>query len=110
MNNSLKRQLTRTFTKMLSDLKNPEEIEKFFTDFFDDSEFEKYVRRMAVIYWLKKGRDEENIKTNLGVSKSEILNAGRLLKKSGVKLALKYIEAEEWANEWAEKIRRFAKK
>lgn len=110
MNSSLKRQLLRTFVQMMDDLKDKREIEKFLTDFFSDEEFEKYIKRLAIAYWLKKGRDEENIKRNLLASQKEISEAKGLLKKEGVKLAIKKIEADEWANVWTEKIKKFAKK
>lgn len=110
MNNSLKRQLTKIFAQMISDLKNPREVETFLQDFFDEKELENYIRRLATIYWIKKGRDKENIKRNLFASDKEITKAGKLLKTEGIKTGLKYIEAEEWANKWAEKIKNFAKK
>jgi len=69
-----------------------------------------YIKRIAIAYWLKKGRDKENIKRNLLATPKEILDAEKLLKKDGVKLALKKMEAEEWANVWAEKIKNFTKK
>ena len=95
---------------MMEDLKDKHEIEKFLTDFFSDEELEKYIKRLATIYWLKKGRNKENIKRNLLASPKEISEAQSLLKKEGVKLAIKKIEADEWANVWAEKIKKFAKK
>jgi uncharacterized protein YerC len=95
---------------MMDDLKNRREIETFLTDFFDEVEFEKYIKRLAVAYWLKKGRDKENIKRNLLATPKEILEAEKLLKKDGVKLAIKKIEADEWANQWSEKIKEFTKK
>jgi uncharacterized protein YerC len=106
MNPSLKRQLLRTFVQMVDDLKDKREIEKFLTDFFDEAEFEKYIKRLAVAYWLKKGRDNENITRNLQATPKEIVEAEKLLQKEGVRLALKKIEAEEWANVWAERIKR----
>ncbi len=110
MNPSLKKQLFKTFAQMINDLKNPKEVETFLTDFFTESELENYVKRISIIYWLKKGRDTENIKRNLKASEKEIAQAEKLLKTEGVKLALKKIEAEEWANVWAEKIKKMVKK
>lgn len=95
---------------MLNDLDNPKEIEAFLIDFFDEEELEKYIKRMMIAYWLKKGRDKENIKRNLLATSKEISLAEKSLRKNGIKLALKKIEAEEWANVWAEKIRKFGKK
>jgi uncharacterized protein YerC len=110
MNPSLKRGLFQTFVQMFLDLKNPKEIEIFLKDFFDDSELEKYIKRISIAYWLKKGRDEENIKRNLLATPKEIGDAKKSLKKDGIKLALKKIEAEEWANVWAERIKGVVKK
>ena len=106
MNPSLKRQLLRTFSQMVDDLRDPKEIETFLTDFFDEAELENYVKRLAVAYWLKKGRDEENIKRNLLATSTEIVDAKKSLKKEGIKLALKKIEAEEWATVWAQRIKK----
>ena len=105
MNPSLKRQLLRTFVQMIDDLDGPKEIETFLSDFFDDKELETYIKRIAIAYWTKKGRTQENIKRNLLASPQEISQTNNLLKKRGIKLALKKIEAEEWASVWAEKIR-----
>jgi uncharacterized protein YerC len=106
MNSSLKRQLLKTFSQMIADFTKPKEVETFLTDFFDEKELEAYIKRIAVAYWLKKGRDSQNIKINLTASQKEIEEAQKSLKKQGIKLALKKIEAEEWANVWAERIRK----
>jgi len=94
---------------MIDDLKDPKEIEIFLSDFFDEAELEKYVKRISIAYWLKKGRDRENIKRNLLATSKEINETEKSLKREGIKLALKKIEAEEFANVWAEKIKKFAK-
>lgn len=94
---------------MVDDLKDNKEIEKFLTDFFTEAEFEKYIRRLAIAYWLKKGRDTENIQRNLLATPKEIAETKEVLKKDGVKLAIKKIEADEWANQWAEKIKKLTK-
>ena len=110
MNPSLKKQLLKTLIQMLADLENKKEIESFMVDFFDEQEIEKYIKRIATSYWLKKGRDEENIKRNLMATSEEITEARKSLSKAGIKLAIKKMEAEEWANVWAEKIKGIAKK
>jgi hypothetical protein len=71
---------------------------------------EKYIKRISIAYWIKKGRDDENIKRNLLATPKEIKQAREMLKKEGVKLAIKKIEAEEWANQWVKKIQKFRKK
>ena len=109
MNPSLERQLLRTFVQMVDDLKDPKEVKIFLRDFFDNEELTKYIKRLAIAYWLKKGRDEENIKQNLLATSKEIAEAKKSLNKEGVKLAIKKIEAEEWANVWIGKIQKLRK-
>jgi len=109
MNPSLKKQLFRTFVQMLLDLRDEKEIEIFLKDFFSEEELETYIKRISIAYWIQKGRDEENIKRNLSASPKEILEVKKVMKKGGFKLALKKMDAEEWANVWAEKIKKLAK-
>ena len=68
---------------MVEDLKDKKEIERFLTDFFDEAEFEKYIKRLAIAYWLKKGRDKENIQRNLLATPKEIAEAKSVAKKGG---------------------------
>jgi len=110
LNKNLKKQIYKTFFQTLCDLKNPEEIEIFLNDFFNQNEMETYAKRLAVAYWLKKKRSYQNIKTNLKVSSATISSVQNLINTNGLKLALKKIEAEEWATQWTEKIKQFVKK
>jgi len=110
LNASLKNQLVKTLAQTLVDLKNLNEMQIFLSDFFNQSELETFAKRLSIAYWLKKGRSYENIKNNLKVSSATIATIEKLLKKPGFVLALKKMEAEEWANQWAEKIKKFVKK
>ena len=106
---SLNKQIKSTFFQAITDLKNVEEVQKFFSDFFTDSEIEVFSKRLAIAYWLKKRRSYSNIKNNLKVSSATIATVQSLMDKSGFQLALKKIEAEEWASKWTEKIQKFIK-
>lgn len=108
MNPTLKKTITQTFTQLLADLKTEKEIETFLKDFFSEKEYETYIKRLAIAYWLKKGRDKDNIQNNLEATEKEILEIEDKLALPGMKLALKYLEAEEWANVWAERIKKAA--
>ena len=59
---------------------------------------------MAIAYYLKKGRSYANIKENLKVSSATIASVQEITDTKGVQLAIKKVEAEEWANKWSEKI------
>lgn len=109
INSTLKKQIKQTFIQALTDLRDTNETKKFVDDFFSDSEVDIYVKRLAIAYWLKKGRSYKNIRENLKVSSATIAAVNSIVKKPGVKLILKKIEAEEWANQWAEKIKKFIK-
>ena len=106
---SLKNQIVKSLAQTLVDLKNQNEAEQFLKDFLNDSELETFAKRLAVSYWLKKGRSYSNIKENLKVSSATVATIQNLMGKSGFKLALKNLEADEWANVWSEKIKKFVK-
>lgn len=105
----LQKEITNTFFQTLEDIKNKEDLAIFFGDFFTKKEFEIFTKRLAIAYWLKKKRDYENIKTNLQVTTKEIDEVKNKLDSKGYKLALKKMEAEEWANVWSEKIKKIIK-
>lgn len=106
LNSSLKNQIINTLSQTIADLKDSKEAHKFLGSFLTDSELEAFAKRLAVAYWLKKGRSYNNIKQNLKVSSATIATVQSVLDSEGFQLALKKIEAEEWANQWAEKIRK----
>ena len=100
----------RTFANLVMDLKTPEDVKVFLKDFFNESELEAFIKRLGVYYWLKKGRSYNNIKENLKVSSATIATAQDASQKPGIKLAIKLMEADEWANQWADKIKRLTSK
>lgn len=107
---SLKNQIVKTLAQTIVDLKDIDEAHTFLQDFFKESELETFAKRLSIAYWLKKGRSYSNIKQNLKVSSATIATVQGLMHKTGIGLALKKLEAEEWANVWAEKIRKFVRK
>lgn len=109
MNPTLKKQIVKTFIQTLADFKNIKEIETFLNDFWSEEELETYTKRLAIAYWIKKGRTSENIKENLKATLKEIKDVEKNLNTQGIKLAIKKIEAEEWANVWSEKIKKLVK-
>jgi TrpR-related protein YerC/YecD len=109
LNPSLKKEIENMFLQVVADLRDINEAKTFLKDFFNESEFEAFSKRLAVAYWLKKKRSYNNIKDNIKVSSATIASVQESLSKKGMKLALKKVEAEEWANRWAEKIKRFIK-
>jgi len=109
LNPSLKKEIIKTFIQTLDDLKGIKEKEIFLNDFFNDQELETYTKRLAIAYWLKKKRSYENIKNNLKVSSATIATVEKMLNSEGYKLAIKKMEADDWANVWSEKIKKYIK-
>ncbi len=110
INPSLKRQLAITLAQTVTDLKDLDEAHTFFSDFLTESEYEAFAKRLAIAYWLRKGRSYSNIKQNLKVSSATIATVQSMMKTEGFRLALKKIEAEEWANLWSERIRKLVRR
>lgn len=110
INPSLKRQLAKTLAQTVTDLKDLDETHTFFSDFLTESEYEAFAKRLAIAYWLRKGRSYSNIKQNLKVSSATIATVQSMMKTEGFRLALKKIEAEEWANLWSERIRKLVRR
>jgi uncharacterized protein YerC len=109
LNPSLKKEIEKIFSQIVTDLREASETEVFLKDFFNESEYEAFTKRLAIAYWLKKGRSYNNIKDNLKVSSATIATVQSMMDKPGFKLAIKKVEAEEWANQWSERIKKFIK-
>lgn len=102
----LQKELKSTFFQTLEDLKTKENFETFLNDFLEDIELQKLYKRLAISYWIKKGRSFENIKNNIGSTNKEIDLVKNRIDKKGYKLALKLMQAEEWANKWSENFKK----
>ena len=111
LNPSLEKEVSRLFFQTVIDLKTPEAVETFFGDIFSRSEMTAIIKRLAVAYWLAQKRSYENIRTNLKVSSATIASVDRRRKHGkGIQAAIKLIEADRWAEEWARKIRGLVKR
>jgi len=104
--NALQKEIVNTFFQTLEDIKTKKDFAVFFKDFLTEKELEAYAKRLAIAYWLKKKRSHENIKTNLKVSKNVIASVEKQLDSEGYKLALKKMDAEDWANTWNSRIKK----
>lgn len=104
---SLKNQLIRTFAQNIADLGELDDVYIFLRDFFTEAELEIFAKRLAIAYWLKKGRSYTNIKNNLKVSSATIASMASKADTAGISLSMKKFEAEEWASIWERKIKKF---
>jgi TrpR-related protein YerC/YecD len=105
INKTIEKQIFEIFFQVISDLKNPEEVKIFFEDILGEAELTALAKRLAIAHYLDKGRSYQNIRETLKVSSATIASVDRMIKKSpGLKIALKKIEADQWAEKWAGKI------
>lgn len=110
MNGILEKELLRTFYQLIADIKTPEEAETVFKDLLGQTELTVLTKRLGIAYWVSKGRGVANIRENLAVSSATIETVKHQLPNSnGLALALKKITADEWANKWAEKIKKLVR-
>ncbi len=110
INITLKKQLVLTLAQTLVDIQDVDEAVTLLNDFLSEREKERLAVRLGVAYWLKKKRDKNNIKRNLQVTSSQISRIEKIMNTKGVRLAIKKIEAEEWANVWETRIKKLVQK
>lgn len=110
VNPVLERQLEKTLFQLIVDLKNSQEAEDVMKSLLSQTELTTVAKRLAVAYWLTKGRSYENIKENLKVSSATVADVQQKIKGPGWKLAIRKITAEEWASAWEEKIKNVFKR
>jgi len=109
VNKHLKKEIDNALITTVADLKTPEQIETFLKDFLTTTEYEMFSKRLAIAYWLTKGRSYANIRENLKVSSATIASVQEHLVKDGFKLAMKIMQADEWAQKWAGRIKKIVK-
>lgn len=105
VNPRLKKQIDNLFCQVVADIRRPEEAREFLKSFLSKSALDIAARRLGIAYYLNKGRTYANIKTNLVVSSATVSSVAEKMKvEKGAGIALKLINAEEWASKWAGKI------
>ncbi len=105
INRTIEKEIFNIFFQVISDLKDPKEVRTFFEDILGKTELTALAKRLAIAHYLDKGRSYQNIKETLKVSSATIASVDKIMKKSpGFKLALKKVEADQWAEKWAGKI------
>ncbi len=110
LNPFLAKEIKKIFAQLITDIRDEKEAALFLNDFFTVTENETFSKRLAVAYYLKKGRSYSNIKDNLKVSSATIAEVSDMMKKEGFELGVKKIEADEWASVWSERIKKIVGK
>jgi len=112
LNKQIEKQVYEIFYQTIADLRRKEDAEIFIRDFFTKTEKSVMTKRLAVAMYLEKGRSYDQIKNALKVSSATIASVDKMMSKrsEGFVLALKRIEAEEWAGKLSKKISNWLKK
>lgn len=112
LNAQIEKQIFEIFYQTIADLKRKDDVKIFVRDFFTKTEQSVIAKRLAIAMYLDKNRSYEQIKNALKVSSATIANVDKMMTKNseGFVLALRRIEAEEWAGNLAKKISDWLKK
>ena len=104
LNKNIEKQLTAMLYGILSELSTPEEIAMVLGDLLTDVERTAMIKRLGIAVYLDKGRSYEDIKNNIKVSSATVASVAGALGNSGWQEMIKRIKAEEWAEQWTDKI------
>jgi len=96
----------------LADLKTSPAVEKFVNDVLSETEKTVLAKRLGIAWYLTKNKSYELIRQDLKVSSATIATVQKGLESGseGLQLAVKAMEADEWAGEMAAKVKASVKK
>lgn len=112
LDKDIKRLMFDTFYQAFADLKGKNEAKIFINDFLTKIESTTLAKRLMIAFFLEKGKSYDYIKQNLKVSSATIANVDKMMTSGsdGFSLALRKIEADQWASKAAKRIARFFEK
>ena len=91
----------------VADMKTRAEVQEFLSDILTDVELMTVAKRLAIAWHLEKGSSYEDIHQELKVSSATIAGMQtKMSERSGIRQALRKIEAEQWANKWTARLMR----
>jgi len=106
----IKQKINNLLYQTIADIKTPSEAAAFLQEALSEVELEMLAKRLAIAYYLHQGKGYKEIKDILSISSTTIATIAEQIKKGkGFKIALKKIEAEEWAEKWVKKINQMMK-
>jgi TrpR-related protein YerC/YecD len=99
------KEILNQFFQVIADIKSPDEAMAFLEEILTKTEMEAIAKRLAVAHYLEKGHSYENIRETLKVSSATVASVAEQLKgNGGYQVALKKIQADQWAEKWAQKL------
>lgn len=99
-------QIKKMFSQLIADIKNEKDAFIFLRDFLTPAELTVFAKRLAIITYLEKGKSYDETRKSLKVSSATIASVQAMLEKKseGFLLALRFLKAEEWSQQWSQKI------
>lgn len=92
---------------LLADITKPEDMQIILAGLLTETEHTVFAKRLAIAQMLHQEKSYKDIRAALKVSSATISSVNDLTNKPGLKLALKYIKADQWAegliNRWFKK-------
>lgn len=104
LNKTLENQISKMLLSTLCEITAPETMADVLADLLTDTERVATMKRLGIAIYLDKGRSYDDIKNNLKVSSATIATVAESMGNPGTVELLKRIKAEEWANDWTDKI------
>ncbi len=101
------REIKTSFSTLLSDIKNPNEMIEFLESFLSDNEFLGLSKRLAIIKLLAKGHSYEDIQNNLNVSSATVSSTANFKNDKVLAKIIQKLEADDWASDLSKKIIKF---
>ena|SRR3972149_8534829 len=80
---------------LLADLRHPQEVRYFLSDFLTEAEQLVLSKRLAILWELRAEKSYEEIKQELGVSSATISSASQFKEKPGIQSALAKIALDK---------------
>ena len=96
--------------ELIAGIHSPQEAREFVNSFLSEKEIEVFSKRLAIVFWLKKGKSYKEIKDGIKVSSATVASVQDIINRPGIELAIKILEANEWALRMSERIRRIVGK
>lgn len=104
LNKTLENQIKQMLIEVLCEVDSAKVMSEVLNDLLTETERVAMMKRLGIAIYLDKGRNYEDVKNNLKVSSATIATVAENMGNPGITEVIKRIKAEEWANDWTEKI------
>lgn len=104
MNERLERQIEKMFARALAETNDEKLIAQIFEDVLEKKERKELFSRIACAMYLDKGREFENIESNLKIDAKKIKAVAKRMDGEGFSYLIRNAKAEEFAREWTGRL------